>query len=66
MNVRTIRECLNLMHKISTEGMGTIVQQQVQGHHYRILVVNGRVIDILEDVPPRVVGLRGEGGVLLK
>ena len=56
MNVRTIRECLNLMHKISTEGMGTIVQQQVQGHHYRILVVNGRVIDILEDVPPRVVG----------
>ena len=56
LNIQSMGHCVRALRQTAQNGEGVIVQQQVQGHHYRILVVNGRVIDILEDVPPRVVG----------
>lgn len=56
LNIQSMGDCVRALRQTAQNGEGVIVQQQVQGHHYRILVVNGRVIDILEDVPPLVVG----------
>lgn len=56
LNIQSMGDCVRALKQTAHNGEGVIVQQQVQGHQYRILVVNGRVIDILEDVSPRVVG----------
>lgn len=56
INLKTPEEVREAYEKAREAGSGVIVESFLQGHDYRILVVNGKVIAVSQRVPGRVIG----------
>ena len=57
LNVRDCKEVLNIMRKLYGEGRTRIiVEEQVTGENYRILVYNGKIFDVVHRELASVVG----------
>jgi cyanophycin synthetase len=56
INLKSPEEVREAYEKARETGSGVIVESFLQGHDYRILVVNGKVIAVSQRVPGRVVG----------
>lgn len=53
MDISSTKELPDIFREV---GGGIVIQEMVRGHEYRVLICDGRVLGVLEMIPPRVFG----------
>ncbi|MBL0386052.1 hypothetical protein JJB07_05240 [Tumebacillus sp. ITR2] len=56
MDVRTPQDLEQAIQDGLVHGRDLLVQRQVTGRDYRVLVIDGEIVGVLENVPPQIVG----------